>query len=361
MKKIKCFVLAAAMLLSLTACGQPKGAGKVVYAMDTVMNLTAYGKDAETALDEAEQALYALDKLLDRHDANSAVSALNRGETVTVSPDSGTVYVSNLLMLGDFLRSLTGGAFDTTLAGVLEAWGFGTEQPRVPSDTELAELLKGCGSAESFQRDGETITLANSVQIDLGGIAKGYAGSLVRNIFLTHDCTGVIDLGGDVMLVGKKADGSDWRIAVKDPNEPSSFLGTLTASGCAVVTSGIYERNFEQDGVTYHHIIDPETGKPAESGLVSATVICTEGAYADALSTAVFIMGAERALAFYHAMQSPEAASLQASPFGDDLSFEMLLVTDDGRVLYTPSLDGKFEPNTESGYTYEKLPPALAK
>lgn len=353
MKKIKCFVLAAAMLLSLTACGQPKGAGKVVYAMDTVMNLTAYGKDAEAALNEAEEALYALDKLLDRHDENSAVSALNRGETVE------NAELAALLEKAAKMRTETSGAFDPTLAPVLEAWGFGTEHPRVPSDTELATLLRTVGAEPFYTIDGDAVTLTDGVQLDLGGIAKGYAGDCVKAIFENHGCTGVIDLGGDVVFAGMKEDGSPWRIAVKDPNKPSDFLGTLTANNeCAVVTSGIYERNFTENGVTYHHIINPETGKPAESGLVSVTVVCGDAASADALSTALFVMGADAAEKL---CAKAFSAALDSSAPSDRTIFSYILVTDDNRVLYSNGLADDFTPNTESGYTYEKLPQALAK
>ena len=355
MKRFASFLLAAAMLVSLTACGAQKNTAKTVYAMDTVMNLTAYGSDAQAALDEAEELLYHLDALLDRHDAQSAVSALNR---------SGYTEDTTLVQLIQDALSLsaeTGGAFDPTLAPVLDAWGFGTESPRVPSEDELARLLEKTGAENVSVSDGTTsVTLAPGVQIDLGGIAKGYAGDCVKEIFENHGCTGVIDLGGDVVFAGMKDDGSPWRIAIKDPNKPSDFLGTLSANNeCAVVTSGIYERNFEQDGVTYHHIIDPATGKPAESGLVSVTVICGCGEEADALSTALFVMGADRAEKL--CAKAFSAALDSNHPPSDRTIFSYILVTDDNRVLYSSTLGDDFTPNTESGYAYEKLSPALAK
>ena len=354
MKKIKCFVLAALMLLSLTACGESKNTTKTVYAMDTVMNLTAYGKDADAALSEAEEMLYALDKLLDRHDADSAVSALNRGETVK------NAELAALLEKAAKMRAETSGAFDPTLAPVLEAWGFGSEHPRVPSDSELAELLQAVGAEPFYTSDGDAVTLSRGAAIDLGGIAKGYAGDRVKEIFEAHGCTGVIDLGGDVVFAGMKSDGSPWRIAVKDPNKPSDFLGTLTKTNeCAVVTSGVYERNFTEDGVTYHHIIDPATGKSAESGLVSVTVVCGDAASADALSTALFVMGADKAEKLCAKAFSAALSSTYPSLYRTIFSY--ILVTDDNRVLYSNDLGDDFTPNTESGYTYEKLPPALAK
>ena len=353
MKRFASFVLAALMILSLTACGAPKSTTKTVYAMDTVMNLTAYGADAEAALSEAEELLYQLDALLDRHDEDSAVSALNRGETVK------NAELAALLEKAAKMRTETSGAFDPTLAPVLEAWGFGSEHPRVPSDTELATLLRTVGAEPFYTFDGDAVTLTDGVQLDLGGIAKGYAGDCVKAIFEAHGCTGVIDLGGDVVFAGMKEDGSPWRIAVKDPNKPSDFLGTLTKTNeCAVVTSGIYERNFTENGVTYHHIIDPATGKPAESRLVSVTVVCGDAASADALSTALFVMGADAAEML---CKKAFSAGLSSSTPSDRTIFSYILVTDDNRVLYSSTLGDDFTPNTESGYTYEILPAALSK
>ena len=354
MKRFASLILAALMLVSLTACGVQKSTTKTVYAMDTVMNLTAYGKDADAALDEAEELLYQLDALLDRHDADSSVSALNRGETAQ------NAELLALLEKAAKMRAETSGAFDPTLAGVLEAWGLGSEHPRVPSDSELAELLQGVGAEPFYTADGDAVTLTDGVQLDLGGIAKGYAGDCVKAIFESHGCTGVIDLGGDVVFAGMKEDGSPWRIAVKDPNKPSDFLGTFSANNeCAVVTSGIYERNFTENGVTYHHIIDPATGKPAESGLVSVTVVCSDAASADALSTALFVMGADKAEKLCKTAFSAALSSTYPS-LGRTI-FSYILVTDDNRVLYSSTLGDDFTPNTESGYTYEELPPALTK
>ena len=347
MKKRTAPLMLLLMALLLTGCAA-KAQTRTVYAMDTVLRLTAYGKDADAALDDAAERLYALDALLDRHSEKSAVSALNRGG---YTEDATLV---QLIQDALSLSAETFGAFDPTLAPVLEAWGFGGESFRVPSDDELARLLEKTG-AENVSVSGDTtsVTLAPGTQIDLGGIAKGYAGDCVKEIFENHGCTGTIDLGGDVVLCGKKTDGSDWRVAVKDPRDPSDFLGTLTAADCAVVTSGAYERYFTQGGVAYHHILDPETGRPAESGLVSVTVICGYGEAADALSTALFVMGADAA---EELCRKAFSAGLDSNHLPSDRTlFSYILVTDDNRVLYSGSLADSFTPNEKSGYTYEEL------
>lgn len=340
-KRMLTAVLTAALALSLTACGggeqQEMGETRTVYTMDTVMNLTAYGENASAALDAAEETLRALDAKLDRHDETSTVSALNR---------DGTVEDAELAQLTDIAQTigaLSGGAFDPTVAPVMDAWDFTGDAPHVPSDEELSALLAHVG-LEKLSVDGNTIALSDGAQLDLGGIAKGYAADLLRAQLEKEGVTSAtLDLGGDVFVMGRKTDGSDWRIAVKDPADTESYLGIVSAADKFIVTSGVYERYFEENGVRYHHILDPKTGCPAESGLVSVTVLCENGAWADALSTACFVLGPDGALA------------LRDDLADQGTDFELILVTDDGRVLYTDGLADAFTPNDESGYTYEAL------
>ena len=149
----------------------------------------------------------------------------------------------------------------------------------------------------------------------------------------------VVDLGGDVALLGKKPDGSDWRVAIRDPGA-GDYLGVLSTSGSRyIATSGVYERFFEENGVRYHHILDPRTGYPAESGLVSATVICESGVWADALATAVCVLGIEDSLALRTSLEKT-------------VHFDLILVTEDGRAIYT--CDG-LTPDESSGYTFERV------
>ena len=247
-------------------------------------------------------------------------------------------------IIAQTIGALSGGAFDPTVAPVMDAWDFTGDAPRVPSDEELSALLAHVG-LEKLSVDGNTIALSDGAQLDLGGIAKGYAGDAVRTVLAEFGVTSaVIDLGGDVGLLGAKPDGSDWRVAVKDPADPSKFLGVLTAADTFVVTSGIYERGFEENGVRYHHIIDPKTGKPAESGLVSVTVMCGDGAWADALSTACFVLGEAGSLALRDTLAAEK-----------NLRIELILVTDDGHVRYTAGLAERFEPSEEGTYVYEAI------
>lgn len=349
MKRQLAALLLTIFALSLTACGETAAESetRTVYAMDTVMNLTVYGENAAAALESAEKELHTLDEdVLSRTAEGSELYALNtsNGETVECGADD---ILPALIETALTISDATDGAFDPTLAPVLDVWGFTKDEHRVPSADELKELLShtGCGKvALEKTADGWTVTLLDGAQLDLGGIAKGYAADLLRAQLEKEGVTSAtLDLGGDVFVMGRKTDGSDWRIAVKDPADTESYLGVVSAADKFIVTSGVYERYFEENGVRYHHILDPKTGCPAESGLVSVTVLCGNGAWADALSTACFVLGPDGALA------------LRDDLADQGTDFELILVTDDGRVLYTDGLADAFTPNDESGYTYEAL------
>ena len=306
-KRMLTAVLTAALTLSLTACGggeqQEMGETCTVYTMDTVMNLTAYGENASAALDAAEETLRTLDAKLDRHDKASAVSALNR---------DGTVEDAELAQLTDIAQTigtLSGGAFDPTVAPVMDAWDFTGDAPRVPSDEELYALLAHVG-LEKLSVDGNTVALSDGAQLDLGGIAKGYIADQVAALVRGRCSGAMLNFGGNVYAVGTKPDGSAYRVGVQDPDEPnssiptglmsvtnsSSPIGVVSVIDRSVVTSGIYERGFTIDGVRYHHILSPWTGLPSDSDLASATIIAESSMDADALATACIVLGSEKAL-----------------------------------------------------------------
>lgn len=331
------FLIVLCLPLLLCGCAQ-KSAEREFFAMDTVMQLRAYGPAAEDALAQAEAEIYRLEGVLSCRDEQAALARLNETGGGTAGEETAA-----LLQTALTLCEQTGGAYDPALGALSEAWGFSTGAYRVPEPDALAEAMQSSG-AGLVQLDGISVTLTNGAQLDLGGIAKGYAADLLRAQLEKEGVTSAtLDLGGDVFVMGRKTDGGDWRIAVKDPADTESYLGVVSAADKFIVTSGVYERYFEENGVRYHHILDPKTGCPAESGLVSVTVLCENGAWADALSTACFVLGPDGALALRDDLADQGA------------DFELILVTDDGRVLYTDGLTDAFTPNDESGYTYEAL------
>mgnify|MGYP001084059050 CR=1 FL=1 len=320
--------LLAALLLagSLTACGGAAAQEMQtaqVFAMDTVMGPQATGGEPAEALAAAEDEIYRLDEELSRTREDSAVSQLNRAEAGT-SVEVGTE-LYDLIARALAFSQATDGAFDITLAPVSSAWGFTEDAYRVPAQEELAGLLAHVGSEHVHLDGASAVSLDQGTQIDLGAIAKGYASDAVAAIYQEHGIThGIVDLGGNTWVCGGNLEGEPWQIGIQDPARSAGALaGILEASDAFAVTSGGYQRYFEENGQLYHHIIDPATGRPAESGLTSVTVVADgaagNGTMCDALSTALFVMGLERATEFWRASSD----------------FEAVFITEDGTICAT--------------------------
>ncbi len=340
--KIKMTAMAAAvlMLLSLTGCNDSEPVQKQIFAMDTVMTVTAYGSNAEEGIDAAKGVIMALDSTLDPDSQDSCTYQLNNahGSNVVVPPQ-----VAEMLSTALTVHNRSGGALDLSVYPIYLAWGqFKEETARVPGSDELKALLKNLKFGDiditSFPDEGNySVRLPDGTQISFGSVAKGcaanYAIGAMRDAGVK---SGIVSLGGNVQTLGLKPDGSNWTIAVEDPKDTGSYLGTLSVGETAVVTSGDYQRYFiAQDGTSYHHLINPKTGKPVENTLSSVTIVCTDGTLADALSTAMFILGENAALKYWE----------------DYGGFEMVMVTKDGRVLCTSGLMESFTLTNTSDYT----------
>lgn len=343
-------ILILTLCLCLTGCGkQTTEATAQIFAMDTVMEVAAYGEHAEQAVKYTEKRIEELENRLSRTKAYSLVSGLNRDGSIRHL----TYDYWNLIARAKEYRDATNGAFDITIAPVMDAWGFTGDSFRVPEQSELDTLLKKVNS-DAIQMLGspsDSVTLGEGQAIDLGGIAKGYTSDLVEQTFRANGIeSGKISLGGNVFVLGGKPDGSDWRVGIKDPRNESGLAAILSLRDAYAITSGGYERYFEENGKTYHHIIDPATGYPADSGLLSVTVVAADngpdwagagnGAMCDAFSTALFVMGEEQALDFWR---------------NSGYDFDLVLVTEDGRVVITAGLADRFEEVKDSGYTYETV------
>lgn len=347
------------LLLLLTGCGTvpPEKAHESiqVIAMDTPMLLTAYGKTATKSVYAAEDVIRELDAQLSRTNPDSDVSRLNNagGQEIQVGEA-----LQILLERGTYYKETTDGAFDIAIAPIMSAWGFTEDSFQVPEPSELETLLEQIHSAgPPSVLDGNRVKIPAGVAIDLGGIAKGYAADRVAEIFAENGVTrATAQLGGNVLAWGSRPDGEPWRVGLQDPERPDDqegFAGVLALSDAFAVTSGDYQRYFEQDGKRYHHIIDPATGYPADSGLRSVTVTAPykaadetgklPGTMCDAFSTALFVMGEEKALAFRERWNAVPS----------NTPFDLILITEDGRVIVTGGLN--FTLNEESGYVVETV------
>ncbi len=291
-----------------------------IFAMDTVMDLQIYGE--QSMLDEAEELIFGLERLLSVTNVNSEIYRLNHEGRAELSDDT-----AKLLEQALELCERTDGALDITIYPAVRAWGFTTGDYRVPDSGELAEILENVDYT-GVSLEGTSAALPDGMEVDLGSVAKGYTSTSVLDMLRAKGVTSaLLNLGGNVHALGSKPDGSVWRVGVRDP-ESSEMIGAVEIRNEAVITSGGYERYFEQDGVTYWHIIDPSTAAPARSGLVSVSIISENGTLADAFSTALFVMGLDDAAEFWRE--------------SDD--FEAIFVTEDDKLYITEGLEDSFTP-----------------
>ncbi len=305
-------------------------ASKDIFAMDTYMTVTAYGAKAQEAVDEAEAEIQRLDELLSTGNEESEIAQLNQNKNATLSEDAGYLVERALE-----LNKETDGAFDIAIYPVMEAWGFPTQNYQVPTADTLESLLKLADASQIiYDENSRKISFGREgMKIDLGGIAKGYTSSRIMDIYKENNISsGLVNLGGNVQALGTKPDGSKWRVAVQSPDDTEDYLGILSVEDKAVITSGGYERYFEQDGKTYHHIINPKTGYPAENGLTSVTVVSEDGTLADGLSTSLFIMGKEEAIEFWKAHSE---------------EFDIIMLTDEGKLYVTEGIQDDFSTEME--------------
>lgn len=262
--------------------------------MDTIMNISAYGSNSKEAVRAAQDEINRLDALFSVQNKNSDIYILNGEKSLDASDDTLSIINRSLE-----INSLTDGAFDITTQPLSALWGFysGLEN-RVPSQNEIDDVLNAVGSQHIIVNGGN-VSLDSKSSIDLGGIAKGYASQRAAHILEERGITSaLISLGGNVRAIGKKPDGSLWNVAVTDPDDINSAVGTLSVCDKAVITSGDYQRYFVENGKKYHHIIDASTGFPVDSGLRSVTVVSEDDCLADAMSTALFVMGLDKGTEF---------------------------------------------------------------
>ena len=310
-------------LLFLTGCSaesSPEPVQGTFFAMDTMMDFTVYGESG--LIDQSESLIASLESLVSVTDTGSELYAINQTGSGTL-----TGKASSLMEQALEICRRTDGALDLSIYPIVRAWGFTTGSYQVPDEAEIQALLP-LVDYRKIQYDAATgtVTLPEGMEIDLGSVAKGYAGQLVAQMLREHGVqSALLNLGGNVQTVGAKPDGSPWQIGIKDPQGEDAMM-VLSVEDQAVVTSGGYERYFEQDGQTYWHIMDPSTGHPADSGLISVTIVGDEGVVCDGLSTALFVMGLEKA----------------ADLWAQSCDFEAVFVTASGEVYITEGLRDRF-------------------
>ena len=312
--------------------GEDGSVSQDIFAMDTYMTVKAYGDQAEEAVTASVNEIERLDNLLSTGMQGSEIAQLNDAGGGAVSEDTEYLIGRSL----DLYQS-TDGTFDIAIYPVMQLWGFPTQDYHVPDDEEIAQALSLADAAQiSLDEENHTVSFGKTdMEIDLGGIAKGYTSSRIAEIFSSYGVTsGIVSLGGNVQAIGSKTDGTPWKVGIQDPDDSSAYLGILSLTDKAAITSGGYERYFEEDGKTYHHIIDPATGRPADSGVITSTVISSDGTLADGLSTTLFIMGADKAFAYWRE---------------NSQDFDFILEDEDGRLYVSEGIADSFD--TDRGMT----------
>lgn len=319
-KRVFSLLLLISFIPVLAGCGKTPSSS-TIFAMDTVMELTVYG--SEDILKDAENLIFTLDSKLSVTDDGSEIYALNQNGRCNLSEDTTELILQSLT-----LCERTNGALDISVYPIVREWGFTTGEYKIPDQSRISQLLQSVNYKNiKISSDGFAV-LGNNMKIDLGSVAKGYAGDRITELFRDKGVTSaMINLGGNVQTLGAKPDGSPWRIAIKDPLSQGNAC-VLEIIDKSVITSGGYERYFEQDGKIYHHIIDPSTGYPADNDLLSVSIVGDKGVICDAMSTSLFVMGYDKAVELWKS--------------SDD--FEAVFITSDKTIHITEGLKDIFSP-----------------
>jgi thiamine biosynthesis lipoprotein len=305
-RKILCYLMAAALLLC-GGCSAEKELQKlseVGFYLDTVITLTAYTED-EQILKDAMEECGRYEQMLSRTAEGSDVWRINHAEGNPVEVTDDTIAI---LQCAAKISELSGGAFDVTIAPVSTIWDFTSGNAALPDAEEIAKAAELVDYTK-LELEGNTVKLPAGMMIDLGGIAKGYIADRIKDYLIGRGVEhAILSFGGNVIGIGAKPDGSPWKVGIQDIDKPTgeSMLVSRNTGGSAV-TSGIYERGFDLDGVRYHHLLSPFTGWPVQNELASVAIFSDSSMIGDALSTTAFVLGTEEGLKLIESLEGIEA------------------------------------------------------
>ncbi len=312
-KKISCFLAVIMTLTFFVGCSKPKvpaePTSKTALVLGTVCTITLYDSDDTAIIDKAIARLSELEDILSINKTGTELDEVNNMAgiaPVTVSEDT-----LNVVKKGLEYSAISNGALDITVGPLVKLWGIGTDFAKVPSEEEI-KTAQGLINYNDVVIDEakKTIYLKNpNMMIDLGAIAKGYAADEVVKILEDSGVkSAIVNLGGNIFALGNKVDGSDWKVGVQNPEKDGeSTIGYVTVSNKSIVTSGVYERYFEEDGKKYHHILSPETGYPYENEILGVSILSDKSIDGDSLSTTLFALGVEKGLELIEATDGVDA------------------------------------------------------
>ena len=323
-------------------------ASTTVFLFDTIIKIKAYGNNSNAAVKSAVQRITEIENKMSAYKEDSEISNINKNgykNDIVVSEDTFKVLEKSL-----YYSNITQGHFDITVKPLMDLWGFGTGEFNLPDEESIKNTISYVGY-QHIRINPENLSVSvnhNKVGIDLGAIAKGYAGDEVIRILKENGIeSAFVDLGGNIVVMGEKrqsiwqellnnifrrnqalGENKKWKIGIQDPvKQRGSPMAAIEVNNKAIVSSGAYERNFEYDGRLYHHIINPFTGYPAKSGLISVTIISEQSIEADALSTGVYVMGEDKGLKLIESIPG----------------VEVIMINDRNEVIVSQGLKNKVE------------------
>ena len=308
------------------------------FLMDTLVRVRIHDENSEQVLEEVLDKLSYLEDIFSKTIEDSDINRINQNAGVKpVEVDEETY---KLLEEANRFSEITGGVFDPTIGPLVSLWGIGTEDEKIPTEKKIKETLQKINYKKiEFQEDNKIFLTDEDMSIDLGAIAKGYAADYVINYLNEKNVdSAFINMGGNVSVHRDKVDGSLWNIGIQDPvRNRGNILAAVEGEDISVVTSGNYERYFIEDGVRYHHIINPETGYPARKGIISSTVISNNSSYADALSTSFYILGIEKSFQIAKGMEDVNIVLITKDDkayVSEELKGQITFTVDDLEIIY---------------------------
>jgi FAD:protein FMN transferase len=304
------------------------------FVLGTVCQITLYEEGKDGVVEEAFGELSRIESVFSRNIDTSDIATFNRESEESVGTFSYVFLPETAGVLSRALEyaNTTGGLYNPAVGPLVDLWGIGSESARIPSQDEIDRILPILDSKDLILENG-FIRAKAGMSLDLGGIAKGYAADRVKAVLEKAGIErGIVNLGGNVLVMGSKEDGSLWNVGIQNPlSERGDYIGIISMESTSMVTSGNYERYFEEDGIRYHHILDSSSGYPIANNLAACTVVTPQSIDADALSTSLYSMGLEEGMAF-----------TEASDY-----FEALFVTKDNKVYLSSGLGKSFKLTNE--------------
>lgn len=345
MKKILSIVLILTLALPLWGCTTNNSdnnnnlkVSKNEFMLDTMITITLYGTEDDSAIDEIFKVISELEKKLSIHEEDSELDFIRNNAgigPVEVSEDTLEVFEKSIEY-----STLSGGLFDITSAPLISLWAIGTDEQHIPSADEIKSALELIDYRKIvINHENSTIFIKDrDMYANLGAIAKGYiADQAAKKAIELEVDSAILNLGGNVLLIGSKPDGNAFKVGIQDPDVTrGGYMGIIEGSNLSIVTSGDYERYFIEDGVKYHHILNPHTGYPAENNIKSVSIITNNSFDGDALSTSVLLMGLEKGLEFIEKTKNTEA----------------IFITKDNEIILSKGIGDSFQLTSEY-YTYK--------